>query len=205
MKRNKAFTMIELLIVVIIVAILAAIAIPIFNQAAVTAEMDNTASNLEQELNALLIELERGSFLYKIEDTRVCEANRILNRFLFTDYAYADGPHRPLSGIEFEFGRNASITTRRDIGDNRIAIITIKTTPGAVYRDGFSIEPSRIPSPLGRDSNFRFSSDAISFPFRKGVFRVTESAMFITCNRKKYEIIKSSTGVINEVKEWPAR
>jgi len=97
MKKSKSFTLIELLVVVIIIGILAAIAIPIYQDSVTREEMNVRAAELQNAFMEFRIARMKMSCLYSLPAEMVCKAeyNDSINlKYIFNlfcnDYVYAE-------------------------------------------------------------------------------------------------------------------
>ncbi|HUU93358.1 MAG TPA: prepilin-type N-terminal cleavage/methylation domain-containing protein [Phycisphaerae bacterium] len=118
---TKGFTLVEILIVVIILGILAAIVIPQFTEASAEARVSNVMTNLQTIRSQLL--------LYKTQHLENYPADAAAEGHAefedeMTNYSDANGTTSPTPGVNTPYGPYLqSVPTNPISGDNTVAVV----------------------------------------------------------------------------------
>lgn len=214
--KMRSFTIIELLIVVVIIAILAAIAIPAYQNLIATQNMNIAASNLMEEWLAMQVELAQTTSFNKNTCNRVYALADSLNtcsmadmnalESIFIDNAYADEDEE--RGIGERRGGEEERERERERGADRERVEGRERRFRA--NTGQEVECGRNPNLRGRrdvrddviavaivEEGGTFSGSINDIPkhFRK---MGRNYGMFIRCNGKVYTIDED-----NNERVWP--
>ena len=93
-RNNKAFTLIELMVVIVIIGILATLAIPKFNEASVKAKVSEAPTVLSSFDNAQLAYLAETNALGSIDDLAIMSPSDIVSKY----YTFGESANGKLYG-----------------------------------------------------------------------------------------------------------
>lgn len=206
--KKESFTLIEILVVVIVMAILAAIAIPIYQNSVTRAEMNISAANLVAEFEKLKIDSMRStSYLYPPSHNMFCKNNgnrlgcvkELLSDVFCIKAAYASTPddNRSVTG-----GGDSNTDGRRTKYRSRIGKeYEIKTNPdiSGMTREQIMEKTSLQDAPIVAESyddnpfNGKLASVA-----RPHLYRGNRTGMFVRRDGRVYTVYSDGQDIVEE-------